>query len=74
MLYFGVDVGKCPSGSSKLIYDYEYGEVLCAVCGSIVTQNIASGRNGVLLMLLRGRSVLALGLLRTFSSMIRSFN
>lgn len=44
-MYFGVDVGKCPScGPSKLIYDYERREVFCAVCGSIVTQNIVDLR------------------------------
>ncbi|WP_048160012.1 transcription initiation factor IIB [Thermococcus barophilus] len=40
-----MDVGKCPScGSSKLIYDYERGEIFCAVCGSIVTQDIVDLR------------------------------
>lgn len=29
---------------SKLIYDYERREVFCAVCGSIVTQNIVDLR------------------------------
>lgn len=44
-MYFGMDAGKCPScGSSKLIYNYGRGEIFCAVCGSIVTQNIVDLR------------------------------
>lgn len=40
-LYLDVGADKCPHcGSSKLIYDYERGEVFCAVCGSIVMHDI----------------------------------
>ncbi|AFK22130.1 transcription initiation factor IIB [Pyrococcus sp. ST04] len=40
-MHFEEVVGRCPyCGSSKLIYDYERGEIFCAVCGSVVTQDI----------------------------------